>query len=219
MLQTYLYIFLEMLLILVIIRSFYIAGRNAPNKIKVLAIAALSFSLLRITSNILLFASENIMFLYVLRFANMLSIVLIPIIGLLSVYIFYRSESIKFDYVIVIGSLIILGYILSIFKLDYYIKRTEQFGYVISLKQWVYYELILIIMVSALLIICLAAVGRKVANNKGLMLIIIASTVTISEIAIKILGVQQLPNLTISDGIWIVTIHYALSTMKLSKGR
>ncbi|HCW05724.1 MAG TPA: hypothetical protein DGK91_15130, partial [Clostridium sp.] len=201
---SYTYIFIEMLLILMVIIGAKTAKNYAPDKIKVLSIFIIILWLLRFTANIFLFLSRNIIFLYILKFFSLINIATIPITALLSLYIFYRNNEIKADYLMVISAIVLMAYTLIIFKMDYNLKRTESFGYIISFENWLFIDFSVIVIVSIIMVCGLIIVGEKLVNSGGVALIITASSVTIIEIVLKLLGIQVMPSLVISDIVWVL---------------
>lgn len=214
---SYTYIFIEMLLILIVIMGAKTAKKFAPDKIKVLSILILTLWLLRFAANIFLFLSKNIIFLYILKFFSLINLATIPITALLCLYIFFRNNEIKFDYLMLISAAVLALYAITSSKLDYTIKRTESFGYIISFQNWVLIDFSFMVIVSIIIICAILILGDKLVNSGGVSLIISASSVTIIEIVLKVLGIQALPNLVISDIAWVLTLVYAISSFKKNK--
>lgn len=214
---SYTYIFIEMLLILIVIMGAKKAKKFAPDKIKVLSILILTLWLLRFAVNIFLFLSKNIIFLYILKFFSLINLATIPITALLCLYIFFRNNEIKFDYLMLISAAVLALYAITSSKLDYTIKRTESFGYIISFQNWVLIDFSFMVIVSIIIICAILILGDKLVNSGGVSLIISASSVTIIEIVLKVLGIQALPNLVISDIAWVLTLVYAISSFKKNK--
>lgn len=219
MLRSYLYILIQMLLVLICMNCIYTAHRHWPAKLRVSVIVALIFELLRLASNIILFASDNIVFLYILKYFEFLNLTSIPIMAIISLYIFYRSDSVKFYYVIIVSVVLFSVCIYLIVGMDYYIERTQQYGYCIYLVNNTYIKLFQMLLLSFFLICGILALGRKVANNKGLMLIIAASSISMGEIVLTTFNFQILCNQIIGDIVWIIVMQYALNTMEQSKSR
>jgi len=214
---SYTYFFIEMLLILIVIMVAKRARKYAPDKIKVLSIFIVVLWLFRFTANIFLFVSKNIIFLYILKFFALINVATIPVTAILCLYIFYRNNEIKFDYLMLISVGIILLYGFFVFKLDYNIKRTESFGYIISFQNWLLIDFLLIIIASIILLCALLILGERLVNSEGASFLIAASSVTIIEIVLKVLGIQVMPNLVISDLAWVLVLVYAISAFKKNK--
>lgn len=219
MLKSYIYLLIQMLLILICINSTGTARRYAPAKVKILSMAVLILETLRVVSNGVLFVSDNILFLYILKYFNFLNIVVIPLAAVITLYIFYRSDSLKFDYVIIAGVFIFGGYLFAVFNMDYYIKRTQLYGYCIYMEELAYMQLVELILLSFVLISAMLSLGRKVANNNGLILIITAAVIAIAEIVLKAFNIELLNNQILGDAAWMIVLQYAINTMKTSKSR
>ncbi|NLZ47879.1 MAG: hypothetical protein GX895_03675, partial [Clostridiales bacterium] len=169
---SYIYIFIEMLLILIAVMAARTANKYAPDKIKLLSIIIITLWGLRFVANIILFQSKNIIFLYILKFFSLVNLATIPITALLCLYIFYRNSEIKIDYLILISVLVLLFYTITVFKLDYNIKRTESFGYIISFQNWLLVDFVFIVLVSIIMICALMIIGEKLVNSIGVSLLI-----------------------------------------------
>ncbi|MDP4090623.1 MAG: hypothetical protein Q8930_15335 [Bacillota bacterium] len=219
MLKSYIYILTVMLLMVVCINSIYTARKHAPAKIKALAVSVLIIEALRLIACAVLFSCDNIIFLYILKYFSHLNSAVVPIAALISFYIFYRSEKIRFDYVIIPCVLIVICYLAAVFNLDYYIKRTELYGYCIYFENWFYVQFIQIILLSFILAGGILALGRKVANNKGLMLVVMAAAAAAAEVVMQAFNVELLANCILGDAVWLLVLQYALNTMKYSKSR
>jgi hypothetical protein len=219
MLRSYIYVFIEMLLIVIGLQALYTARKHCPSKIRGVAVAILIMSFLRFITNIILFVSENILFLYILKFFALINIATILITALLCLYIFLRNDEIKIDYVILVSVILLIIYSVAAFNMGFYIQKTQYFGYAIAFHQWVYIELAFIGILSVFLVSATIVLGRKTSNNIGLLFIIGASAITIGEIVIKVIGIQVMPNLLFGDFIWMLVLQYALSTIKINKGR
>lgn len=214
---SYVYIFIEMMLILITLKAADTGIKYAPGKIKVLSMSIIILWFLRFAANIFLFLSKNIIYLYILKFFSLVNLATIPITALLCLYIFYRNNEIKFDYLILISVTVLLLYVFVIFKMNYNIKRTESFGYIISFQNWILIDFSVIIIASVIMLCALIILGGKLVNSGGISLIIAASAVTIIELVLKLLGIQVLPNLVVSDVVWVLTLVYAISAVKKSK--
>ncbi|WP_163192028.1 hypothetical protein [Clostridium thermarum] len=219
MLKSYIYFFIELLLIVLGVHALYKARKHCPSKIKGVAASVLIINLLRFITNIILFLSENILLLYIFKFFALANIATILITALLCLYIFLRNDEIKFDYVIMLSALLFIIYSVAAFNMEYYIQRTQHFGYIIAFKQWEYIELVFIAILSVFFVAAAIVLGRKTSNNRGLLFIIGSSAVTIGEIVIKICGMQVMTNLFFGDLIWMLVLQYALNTIKINKGR
>lgn len=219
MLSSYIYVFIEMLMIIIGLKAIDTAKRHSPRKIRGVAVFVLTLEIIRFAANILLFISKNILFLYTLKFFALINLVVIPITAILCFYIFLRSDELNFDYIIFACAILFIIYAFTAFNMDYFIQRTNSFGYFITFQQWVYIELALIAILSSVLVASIITIGRKVSNNIGLMLIIVATVIVVAEIVAKLFEIQVMPNLLFSDFVWILVLQYALSTFKLNKGR
>lgn len=219
MLNSYIYIFVEMLMIILGMYCLNTIKKYGPGKIKLVVTVILVLEVFRLISNLIMFVSDSILFLYILKFFALVNIATIPITGIICVYIFIRSENINFDNIFMAGAILLVAYSITVFNVEYSVQRTIDFGYLITLRQWVYVELAFVAVISVILIWAMLVVGKKVSNNTGLIFVIIASMLTIGEITMKIFGLQVMPNLFFADFIWIMVLMYAISTIRTNKGR
>lgn len=212
-----LYIFLMMAITLMIYHGFRSNVKSAPYKIKVLSIVALSTMLLRCLSLFILFLTKNMLYLYLLKPFVFLDIIYIPLMVLISIYIFSRNDRVNFSYAFVLTVVFILIYLVIIYKSLFNISYLEGYGYSIDLVMNNYLIWGFILLNSSVLVYSIITLGSNKVNTKGVLMLLFSSLLFMVEIMLPLLGIELLPENLLGEAMYILTLSYALSTFKQSK--
>ena len=207
----YFVLLLTMLLLLyegIIFSLFY-----APKKIKIISTIALILMTFRYIALILMFIIKNQNYLYLLKPAVFINLLCIPIYGILSSFIFARSNETKLKKSLLMCSMLCIAYCSVIYKSPVNINISSLSGYAMELQFEAYCYTVLLIINSIFVIKGIALFNKKCSNKLGSILIIIASSITLVSVLITLIN-TNFQWLLLADISWSVTIDYALIKLK-----
>lgn len=205
------------LLLFIIIFSLYLIKKNnkvAPKKIKILLSLALLPLILRYLVLVLGVIIEKQSIIYLLRSFVFLNYYSIPLLVLVSLFIFLRDEKLKFDMNFIFLGLLLVGYIALIFtcKLSIYINNI--FGFIVALDGTITPILIYLILLASLAVVTLLFIDKPYNNKVGMRYILLSLILCIVEFILHLGGVKLFPYPIIGDiAILLVTLK-ALTTFK-----
>lgn len=169
--MNYIYIALILLIFIFLFYILIITEKFAPTKIKVGVTITVIGLLVKYTTEIIFALRSNIRYLYILKLFYNLDLCFIPIVAIISAYIFLRNSKINFYYIIVIECGFIFLYVLLSIINKTVIKVDDNLFYtVIFLKQFPV-DLGYIIINTLLLIINILAFNKKAVDKKGFTLL------------------------------------------------
>lgn len=211
--EFYIYIFLMSIVIILLFKIFRLSTYS-PKKIKVITIITIIAVALRYVTLLILFLVHNIKYLYLLKPLFFMNLIAVPLISLTVLYIFMRSDSMNFSYVFIVAVVLMILYSVAMYKCPCLLQNYNNCGYIMSFAQdnyvyWTYIVLNTIILFSTIMLM-----SRKNINKLGMILIIIASIVTITECIIRIAGIILLLGSVIGDLLWVITLAYALHKVR-----
>jgi hypothetical protein len=188
--------------------------RFAPLKIRIISLAALAALGTRYIALIIFLISGNIKNLYLLKPLMFLNLLCLPVLAIISIYIYARNDKIKFNYYIISASLLLFIYIAAIIKLPVSIEIYGNLGYVMRFYNELLVYGIYLIFNTIFFFIAVVFLGNKTSNKLGMWLIFVASLIVIIEIIVKSIGVSMLPSILFGDIIWILAADYALYKLR-----
>lgn len=183
-------------LIFIIIFILYLTIMNrkrCPKKVKSFFYIAFIFLLIRYISILIgnLIDSQGIV--YLLRHLTLLNYCVIPLLALVSTYIFLRSEDTSFNYNFIFMLILIILYIGEIYLYKVSISINNTFGFIVNFKNSLTPNLIYLIIMASLAVVCLLCVDKPFCNKWGMRLLTISLMVTITEFILFLGGIKIFP--------------------------
>jgi hypothetical protein len=214
--MTIYYIYLSLLLLTFILIYYGIEWciRYAPVRIKLLGTALIATLTFRYIGLLILLTIKNIKYLYLLKPLIFLNLLCIPILAFISLYILARNDRIKFSYGFIISGILLAAYILAMIVIPINIVSQGSLGYVIALERSKILFGTYLIINTIVFLYSVLLLEHKSVNKLGIILIILASSITILEIIFREVCGNILPSMVISDVMWILTINFALYRFK-----
>jgi hypothetical protein len=188
--------------------------RFAPLKIRVISLAALITLSARYIALLIFLVTGNIKNLYVLKPLMFLNLLCLPVLAIISIYIYARNDKIKFNYCMILASLLLGTYLAAIIKLPISIEIYGSLGYIMSFHNEILVYGIYLIFNTIFFFSAVVFLGNKTSNKLGMWLILSSALVVIIEVIVKTSGVSILPSILLGDVIWIATADYALYKLK-----
>lgn len=211
------YIYLLLLLLMFILIYSIISEnlKHSPVKVRVLSLTALMIVSFRYIALLIFLIIKNIKYIYLLKPLIFLNLLCLPIVAIVSIYIFVRNDRIKFNYCLVVSGLLLLLYVIAMAKLPTSIISIGSLGYLMAFlnKNLVYG--IYVVLNTIFLFISIIFLGFKNSNKFGIWMVLFSSLTQISEIILRASGFIILPVCIFGDIFWILTVSYALH--KLNK--
>jgi hypothetical protein len=211
------YFFYLALLLLMFLQIYYGVSccvRFAPLKIRSISLTANIALSLRYIALLIFLVIGNIKNLYFLKPLMFLNLLCLPVLAIIAIYIYARNDKIKFNYCIILASLLLVIYIAAIIKLPVSIEIYGSLGYIMSFyNQFLVYGTYLIF--NTVVFFCAVIfLGNKPSNKLGMWLVLASALVAMFEVIVRTSGVSILPAVLFGDVIWIVTVDYALYKLK-----
>lgn len=185
----------------------------APKRIKVISTIVLSLMTFRYIALTILLIIKNQSYLYLLKPILFTNILCIPILGILSVFIFARNDKIKLRKIFLFSAIICIAYCTIIYISSARINISNITGYTIELQLENYYYIALLIINSIFVIKGVELFHKSYSNKLGALLIIISSSVTLTAVITTTLN-TNFAWLLMADIAWIVTLNYGLIKFK-----
>jgi len=212
----YFYLVLLLLIFVLLFRGINLSINFAPAKIKLLSIFALSLLTIRYIAVFIFLMSNNIKYLYLLKFVVFLNSLCIPILAMISLYILARIDKLKLKYIIILSSLILLVYIFAVFTFKTNIELYRDLGYKMYFINNNLLDAIFLILNTAFFFSSIILLSYRITNKLGIRLTLASSFVVMLEIILKNIGISILPYFLIGDVFWIITTNYSLNKLKKS---
>jgi hypothetical protein len=214
MLNLYIYLILQLLVVFLIYYGFTFIKRYAPPKIRILSVSVFALLITREISLLILFLWENIMYLHLLKPFVFLNLVAVPLAALICLYILARNDKVNFSYSFVVAAILLITYILFINKIPQVVQSSERFGYYISMLKPLPAAFFYIGFNTLVIIIAILQVGKPTVNSLGLYIIILAALMTVGETILSLLGIELLVHSIIGDVCWILSLNYSILRLK-----
>jgi hypothetical protein len=208
------YLALLLLMFLLIYCGVSSSVRFAPLKIKIISLAALIALSARYIALLIFLVTGNIKNLYLLKPLMFLNLLCLPVLAIISIYIYARNDKIKFNYCMISASLLLVTYLAAIIKLPISIEIYGSLGYIMSFNNEILVYGIYLIFNTIFFFSAVVFLGNKTSNKLGMWLILSSALAVIIEVIFKTCGVGILPSILLGDVIWIATVDYALYKLK-----
>lgn len=214
MLNIYLYLILQLLIVVFIYFGFEISKKYAPPKIKILSILVLTFLTMREVSLLILFFWENIMYLYVLKPFVFLHLIALPLASVICLFILMRNDKFNFSYSFLISGILLAAYILLMLKVPHGVQISQRFGYYINLLNPLPPAFFYIACNTIFMIMAILQLGKPMVNNAGLYMVVFAALFSVGETLLGLLGIEFLVHNIIGDFCWVAVLNYSLVRLK-----
>lgn len=216
MVGLYIYVVLLIIDILLLLKIFNLSF-YCPKKIRTIVIIVTLAMFFRYISLIILFLSNRIQYLYLLKSTFFMNFIAIPIIAITILYIFLRKDNMSFSYSFIVTVFLIFLYSTIMYKCTCYIQSLHYCGYTIVFKNdliyWIY-----ILINTFILFVAIYLLNKNNVNKIGIYIIIASSLITIIEMIIWVIGVNLIPENIVGDSMWIVSLIYGLKKVaKINK--
>lgn len=210
----YFYLILLLLIFVLLYKGISFSMKFAPAKIKLLSIFAFILLTLRYIALLIFLASQTIKYLYLFKPIIFLNLLCIPILALISIYILARKDKLKLSYFIIVSTIILLLYILTVTKLQVNIEIYRNLGYKMYFSNYKLIEGIYLIINTIFFFSAILLLSNSITNRFGMWLALISALIAMLEIIVKTLGISLFPMLILGDIFWIITVVYALFKLK-----
>lgn len=214
MINTYLYIGLLLLMIILCIRAFIEGIKTAPRKIKVYnSISTLGLTLRYITLFIL-FIIQGMNYIYFTKYLVYINFMAIPCVIALCMYIFMRVDGLKFNYFFTLMILALGFYTMIIALFPVSIELHNFYGYILKFLSQDRVYLLYIVVLSIALMITVIGYGKKNSLTFGVFMIMLSIMVMLGEILLKLMGNPIVANTLLGEGLILITLNMGIKTFK-----
>lgn len=217
MIKIYLYLFLLLLMIFLGRRAWLINSKESPYKIKLFNYIIIITLIFRYISLGVLFAIQNLNYIYYMRPALHTDLVAVPLILVGCYYIFFRNEKFSFNYNFIVLVLLSIFYIYTILSFKTIFKLNKYYLYVSRFSNEVYIYLAYAAIIAIIMIITIFTLGSPNSNSKGLFLILMTSIILIGETFMYLLGISLLDQRIFGEIFALLTLNYGLGTFRKAK--
>ncbi len=210
------YFLLLLMMILLLYEGITSSMGYAPKKIKIISAMALILMTFRYIALIILFIMKNQNYLYLLKPIVFINLISIPMVGIVSVFIFARNSKIKLNKVLFISVILCIAYSIVIYIYPASLNLSKFSGYSLDLKLEAYYYIPLLLASSILMVKGIEMFNKTFSNKIGAILIIMSSSITLISVLLTAIN----PNfmwLLFGDICWVTTLDYGL--IKFKKAR
>ena len=208
------YIFLLLFMLIIIINGIIVCFKYAPLKIRILSLFVLVLLGFRFVTLIIFYIHESINYLYLLRTLYFADILCIPIIAFIVLYILSRNDKIKFKFIIVISSILVLLFYFLIINGRINLILSNNSFYTMTISSSSVVNILYIIINIFLIIFSIFMINKSNVNKMGFTLILIAAIVVICEIGLSFIKVAPFSEKILGDMAWVATLNYALYELK-----
>lgn len=205
------------LLLFTIIFILYLEKRNldlSPKKIKLFVSISLMPLILRYI--VLLFGVfiEKQGIIYFLKYYVFFNYFSVPLIILSALYIFLRSEKQKFNRNYIFMIVLALLYVAFVYTYKISISITNNFGFVISLKDGMIPILIYLIIIASLSVFILINLDKPFSNKVGMRILLISLMLYIIEYILLLGGINIYPYPIIGEVLILGCLLKSICTFK-----
>lgn len=188
----------------------------SPKKIKVYMIVVMSLFMLRYIGLFLLCIMKDGRFVYMLKPLLFLNHLAIPLMILALAYVYLRWDKLSFtiNYIVAVALTVLYG--ISIFTMKGKVVFNPTYGYLINIYNETALFLGSLLILGCLLVYCVYFLDKPNNKKKGMIYLIIASSVVILENVLYLGGLRLFPYPIFGDGIFLVIISFAINTFKKS---
>lgn len=207
------YIFLLPIVFLLLIQGLTWV-KFLPYKIKAISFIIITAMIFRYISIFIMLFDTNMEYLYMLKIPFFLNLIAVPIIALTILYIFIRKNNIKFYYIFIISSILTLLYVFIMCNCKTVLQSIGESAYTLVFLQHMYIYWTYIVFNTLIVFFTIGFVNKKSSSRLGIYLVLAASSITVIESILWIVGVKILTENIIGDIFWIVALIYALNKVK-----
>lgn len=216
MVKVYIYIIVSVLLLFTTLNALRLNWINAPLKIKLYNNIFFIGLCTRYISIIIFSLATNVGYLYLLKSFYDFNFIGVPALMLSFSYVFLRKDGIKYIYIMIMGGLMSLVYILGIYKFTANIYISGDFGYIIRFLQYPFMYFIYLIILGFFFIISFIYLGDKKVNKKGILLMFLSCAFIIGETLMLLVGSSLLPETLFSELLCLITFTFGSMKFKRS---
>lgn len=217
MIDFYIYVSLLIVVFILLFTAIYLT-KLAPKKIKTITMFIILAMLLRYFSLLILFLSNNLKYLYLLKIFFFLNLISVPLLALTVLYVFIRKDNVNFSYIFIIASILLVLYGVAMYRCPGFLQPGKNYGYTMVFLEHIYIYWVYIVLNTIILFVVIGLINEKNVIKTGMYLVIISSIVTILELIMWTMGIMLLQEIVLGDMIWISTLVYALNKVKRRTG-
>lgn len=218
MLKIYIYLTLILSMILILALGYKNSVKRAPNKIKLVSLAAIIAMALRIIMIIIFFIIDNMRYLYFLKPFYFMDFISVPMAAMVVIYILNRNDRIKFLWVFPICGVLVAAYAYLIYKYECILHIDNLCGYYMEFfnAPYIYVGYML---TNVLFIILIIMIYRKNIDKCGVALVVLSCVILICENLMHLFGMDIFHNLILGDILWMITLNYSIIKIKKASSR
>ncbi|GAA0083937.1 hypothetical protein UT300007_03760 [Clostridium sp. CTA-7] len=205
------------LLLFTITFILYLEKRNldlSPKKIKLFVSISLMPLILRYIVLLLGVFIEKQGIIYFLKYYVFFNYFSVPLIILSALYIFLRNEKQKFNRNYIFMIILALLYVALVYTYKISISITNNFGFVISLKDGMIPILIYLIIIASLSVFILINLDKPFSNKVGMRILLISLMLYIIEYILLLGGINIYPYPIIGEVLILGCLLKAICTFK-----
>ncbi|WP_411169998.1 hypothetical protein ACH36K_05760 [Clostridium sp. MB05] len=205
------------LLLFTITFILYLEKRNldlSPKKIKLFVSISLMPLILRYIVLLLGVFIEKQGIIYFLKYYVFFNYFSVPLIILSALYIFLRNEKQKFNRNYIFMIILALLYVALVYTYKISINITNNFGFIISLKDGMVPILIYLIIIASLSVFILINLDKPFSNKVGMRILLISLMLYIIEYILLLGGINIYPYPIIGEVLILGCLLKAICTFK-----
>lgn len=192
----------------------FLVCKKAPFKIKILAGISIVGIIIRNIALIIMLLNKNLAYLYILKPLIYLNYVCMPVIVCITLCILARNNKINFWYLFIVLFASIALYTIVILRGSINITISMELGYLTRVLNDKCLKNIAFVFYTVCLMWCITLINKK---NENRMLIVFAAlicVISIIEIILNVLNIEFIPNLLVSNSLWLILLNCILYKIK-----
>ncbi|MGL5150478.1 MAG: hypothetical protein ACRC7N_07910 [Clostridium sp.] len=202
-----------MLLIIFLLTLLFKKGlETLPKKIKPYMLTVIVLFLIRYIVLFLFGILPSGGIVYYLRPIVYLNHLAIPLMIICLTYVFSRPEKVPFMINYIVGSILTIIYLVAITLIKGRVGLNPNYGYIISLENNNYLNIISLIVLGGLLILNVLLLDKPNNNRLGIIYLLVAIFLVMVENVIHLGGIRLFPYPILGDGIFILIMSLAFKT-------
>lgn len=186
----------------------------APGKIKVITIILSIFMILKCGSLIIMSLKDNMQYIYCLKYFTFMDIIYIPVLAFLCIYIFYRNEKVKLNFVFIPMIMAGIIYYFAVIRATGVITLSDVAGYIIEINSFWYVNIFYLIFNTFIIVLAVRMYQCNHSIKPGSLFLIFSSAVSLILCIIVRINFDIKAMCIISDMIWCICYIYALQKLK-----
>lgn len=215
--RNFIYYTLLLFIIFITINNLIESYKYSPKKLKSIINIVLLLMLFKGISLFMLSFVESQRQLFLLKYTVFLEFMYIPIMALLSLYIFLRRDKGSFRRVKIIALVLFVFYIGTLGVLKPIFDLSLNYGYLITFKEEFFIRLIYLILLCFLLSLIILLKKEKHSNKSGLFFLGGVLAFIIVENSLSLLGIGILNGYILSDLLCGFLFFYVIETFKKNR--